>query len=76
MMRVLTIGRPSSENPTAPASRRSAISVSSPPSSPRVTQARNPAGTDACWEARSRRARMSSALSTGGVVFAIARTPQ
>ena len=70
------IGRPSSENPAAPASRSSAISVSSSPSMPRVTQARNPAGTEASSAARSRRARMSAAVSTGGCVFAIARIPQ
>ena len=45
--RALRIGSPSSEKPTAPASRSSTISVSSSPSIPRVTVARKPTGTEA-----------------------------
>ena len=41
------IGRPSSEKPTAPASRIAAISVSSSPRIPRVTVATKPVGTEA-----------------------------
>ena len=50
----LAIGRPSSENPIAPASHSSAISVSSSPSIPRVTLATNPTGIEASRSARFR----------------------
>ncbi len=76
MIPALRIGNPSSEKPRAPASRRSAISVSSSPLISRVTVARKPVGTDAPSRAASRRASTSAASETGGSVFAIAITPQ
>ena len=47
-----TTGLPSSVKPSAPASRSSAISVSSSPCRPRVIAARKPTGTRACRGAR------------------------
>ncbi len=72
----LRIGRPSSLKPSAPASRSSAISVSSSPSIRLLTVARNPVGTEAPSRAASRRASTSAAVETGGSVLAIAITPQ
>ena len=74
--RALRIGSPSSEKPTAPASRSSTISVSSSPFMSLVTVARNPTGTEAPARACSRRALTSAAVETGGSVLAIASTPQ
>ena len=74
--RALRIGRPSSEKPTAPASRSSAISVSSSPSIPRVTLAMKPTGTEASRSARSRTEPSTAAESIGGSVLAIAITAQ
>ncbi len=74
--RALAIGRPSSLNPIAPASRSSTISVSSSPAISRVTVARNPTGTEALARAPSRSAATSAAVETGGEVLAIARIPQ
>ena len=66
--------QPSSVNPTVPAARSSAISVSSFPSIARVIAARKPTGTEASRSARRRRACTASARSTGGSVFGIAST--
>ena len=75
--RALAIGRPSSEKPIAPASRSSAISVSSSPSIPRVTVATKPTGIEA---SRSRpladRAEDGGRVDRAATVLAIASTPQ
>ena len=72
-----TTGLPSSVNPSAPASRSSAISVSSSPLRLRVIAARKPTGTFACRCRRVGRAiGGSSASSTTGSVFGIAITAQ
>ena len=64
----MAIGRPSSENPIAPASHSSAISVSSSPSIPRVTLATNPTGIEASRSARFRTEPRTAAESIGGEV--------
>ena len=74
-IRALGTGRPSSVNATAPASRSSAISVSSSPAIARVIAAMNPTGTEASRSARRRSAWTAAAQSTGGSVFGIASTP-
>ncbi len=61
-----TTGLPSSVKPIAPASRRSAISVSSSPARPRVMLARKPTGTRASRRARSTSEPSTAALSTVG----------
>ncbi len=68
-MLALAMGRPSSVNPSAPASRSSAISVSDWPCWPAVAAARKPTGTRAWTLARSATERSTEALSIGGDVF-------
>ena len=60
-------GSPSSVKPAAPASARSAISVSRSPSCPTVIAAMKPVGMRASTRARSRSERSTGAESTTGV---------
>ena len=71
-----TTGLPSSVKPSAPASRSSAISVSSLPLRSRVIAARKPTGTLACRCAVSVSERRIDASSTTGSVLGMAITAQ
>ena len=71
-----TTGLPSSVKPIAPASRSSAISVSSSPARPRVIAARKPTGTWASCRARWVSEPRTAAVSIVGLVFGIATIAQ